>query len=257
MSRQTDDLIGDELPEGYRVARPIPSEVIEALLDTPSDTFVEKFGGPIIRELVGDTMPLAYVAEDATDEEREARILEDFKRRNPMNPYQEHLNRHSDIREHLGLLRGLALQCEQVVELGFRTGVSTSAFLSAGVKVWSVDIDKRCRSHVQHLAHLYPDTFTFKVDDSRTCEIPECDLLFIDTDHTEATTLIELERHERFVSTWIVLHDTESFGRKDRAPGKGKGIMTAIETFLEMPGDHWMQWLHLKNNNGLTLLKRR
>jgi hypothetical protein len=173
-----------------------------------------------------------------------------------MTPYHEHLNRHSDIREHLGLLHGLSKGLA-VVELGFRSGVSASAFLAGCSHLTSFDNDKRCRSHVQHLARLYPDTFTFKLDDSRTCEIPECDLLFIDTDHTEETTLIELERHEQFVSTWIVLHDTESFGRKDRKPGPGRGVMTAIETFLEMPGDNWMQWLHLKNNNGMTLLKRR
>lgn len=256
MSRTTDDLIGDELPEGYRVDRPIPSEVIEALLDTPSDTLAEKFGGPPIRELIGRTMPLHYVAEDATDEEREARILEDFKRRNPMTPYHEHLNRHSDIREHLGLLHGLSKGLK-VVELGFRSGVSASAFLAGCDHLTSFDIDKRCKPHVQHLARLYPDTFVFKLGDSREIEIPECDLLFIDSDHTEATTLLELCTHEMHVSTWIVLHDTESFGRVDRKPGPGRGVMTAIETFLAEPGDNWMQWLHLKNNNGLTILKRR
>jgi cephalosporin hydroxylase len=174
-----------------------------------------------------------------------------------MNPYQEHLNRHSDIREHLGLLHGLAKSCDQVVELGFRTGVSAAAFLAAGCKLHSVDIDDTCKMHVRHLAKIYPDTFVFKVADSRTCEIPECQMLFIDSSHTEATTLIELERHERFVKTWIVLHDTESFGRGDRKPGLGRGVMTAIETFLEMPGSFWALHLHLKNNNGLTILKRR
>lgn len=173
------------------------------------------------------------------------------------SPYQEHLNRHSDIREHLGLLHGLARGCEKVVELGFRTGVSTSAFLAAGAEVWSFDIDyEGCRPHVRALAARYPDTFVWKHGDSREVEIPECDLLFIDTDHTYDTTLLELEKHERFVSTWIALHDTASFGRKDRPPGKGLGVMTAIDTFLEMPGGYWKQWLHLPNCNGLTLLKR-
>ena len=185
-----------------------------------------------------------------------------------MNPYQEHLNRHSDIREHLGLLHGLAASdyVDQVVELGFRTGVSAAAFLAAGVKLHSVDIIA-CKSHVQHLAKVYPDTFVFKCADSRECDIPECDLLFIDTDHTYATTLAELERHEDRVSKWIVLHDTVSFGRKDRPPGKGAGVLTAIAHFLTpphagisfavMPGDNWRLLLHLPNNNGLTILERR
>lgn len=172
------------------------------------------------------------------------------------SPYQEHLNRHSDIQEHLGLLHGLAMQCEKVVELGFRTGVSTSAFLAGGAHVRSYDIDARCKPHVRRLAHEYPDTFSFKLGDSREVEIPECDLLFIDTDHTEATTLTELVRHVNKVKNWIVLHDTETFGKKDRPPGNGRGIQAAIETFLDMDGHWFYQMLHLPNCNGLTILRQ-
>ena len=126
---------------------------------------------------------------------------------------------------------------------------------------------KRSFDCVSRAFRYYPKSFEFKVGDSRKIQIPECDLLFIDTDHTYDTTLLELELHERFVSKWIVLHDTESFGRKDRAPGKGAGVLTAVEhflspsraidTFLEMPGDHWRLLLHLPINNGLTILERR
>jgi len=174
-----------------------------------------------------------------------------------MNPYQEHLNRDSDIREHLGLLHGLAMNKAvqlRVVELGFRTGVSTSAFLAAGAHVTSYDIDK-CRSHVQHLAKVYPDTFVFKQGDSRTCDIPKCNLLFIDTDHTYATTLAELNRHHLKVGQTIVLHDTETFGHKDRKPGTGPGLMQAIGEF-NLYHD-WCIRMHLQNCNGLTILKRR
>ena len=164
----------------------------------------------------------------------------------------------SDIQEHLGLLRGLAMQCEQVVELGFRTGVSTSAFLSSGVKVRSYDIEAYpCKPFVRKLAAEYPDTFEFKVGDSRKVEIPECEMLFVDTDHTYATTFAELCLHEMMVSQWIVLHDTVSFGRKDRKPGKGDGVLTAVEHFLLEPGRYWQMLLHLPNNNGLTILQRK
>ena len=174
-----------------------------------------------------------------------------------MSIYQEHLSRHSDIREHLGLLHGLAMGCDQVVELGFRTGVSASAFLAAGTKLHSIDIDPKCKPHVQRLARDYPKTFVFKVADSCSFDqLRECDLLFIDTDHTYKTTLAELNAWNVQVNTWIVLHDTVSFGRKDRKPGTGPGVLTAVYDFLAT-SEEWMQWLHLKNNNGLTILKRR
>ena len=175
-----------------------------------------------------------------------------------MSIYQEHLSRHSDIREHLGLLHGLAMNKAvqlRVVELGFRTGVSASAFLAAGAHLTSYDIDAKCKPHVQRLARDYPKTFVFKVADSRECEIPECDLLFIDTDHTYATTLRELEKHHEKVRLNIILHDTETFGHKDRKPGTGPGLMQAIGEF-NLAHD-WRIRMHLPNNNGLTVLKRR
>ena len=177
-------------------------------------------------------------------------------------PYQEHLNRHSDIQQHLGLLHGLAMQCKQVVELGFRTGVSASAFLAAGTRLHSIDNDPNVKKHVRHLANCYPDTFVFKLDNSRSADIPACDLLFIDTDHTYGTTMEELMLHEVKVSRWIVLHDTESFGTKDRpgSPntkiGHYEGVKTAVNHFVEQYPS-WRIMLHLPNNNGLTILERR
>lgn len=182
-----------------------------------------------------------------------------------MNAYKEHLTRESDIQEHLGLLRGLAMDCVKVVELGFRTGVSTSAFLAGGAHVHSYDIDKNCKKHVRRLAHEYPDTFEFKVGDSTEVDIPECDLLFIDTDHTYRTTLLELERHEVKVKRWIVLHDTHTFGKVDRPKSKHaakdgapQGIMNAVRHFLvHYYGLNWRPLLQLPNNNGLLILERR
>lgn len=167
--------------------------------------------------------------------------------------YITNLANHSDIREHLGLLRGLALECDVVVELGFRTGVSTSAFLAAErPKVYSYDLESN-HGVVSRLKKAYPK-FRFVIGDSRKVIIPECDMLFIDTDHTEATTKAELENHHQYVKRWIVLHDTKKFGRVDRIPGKGQGVMTAIENFIS-PRD-WRIILHINNNNGLTILER-
>lgn len=169
------------------------------------------------------------------------------------NHYMANLVQPSDIREHLGLLRGLALECDVVVELGFRTGISTSAFLAAErPKVYSYDTRPDIQS-LKRIRKAYP-FFQFIVGDSRKIDIPTCDMLFIDTDHTEATTRTELSRHHERVNRWIVLHDTKTFGRVDRMPGKGNGILTAVELFL---ANHpWKIILQINNNNGLTILER-
>ena len=170
--------------------------------------------------------------------------------------YTRHLSRPSDIQEHLGLLCWLAMKCGTVVELGFRTGVSTSAFLAGGAKVISYDISDGCKPYVLSLAKEHPKTFTFKIGDSRKVKIPECDMLFIDTDHTEATTKIELDLHSRSVGRWIVLHDTDTFGLRDRPPGKGGGLRPAIKEFIHDPDNYWRPILDLPNNNGLVILER-
>lgn len=173
-----------------------------------------------------------------------------------MSSYTKMLGTKSDIREHLGLLHGLAMQCKVVVELGFRTGVSTTALLASGAKVTSYDLDPACKRHVIPLANEYPSTFSFKVRNSRTVSIPECDMLFIDTDHTYETTKVELLAHHRSVKKWVVLHDTNTFRRKDRPPGKGPGIMTAVDEFLTEYCFVWKLILYLPNCNGITVLEK-
>lgn len=171
--------------------------------------------------------------------------------------YLTHLARHSDIREHLGLLRGLALECEVVVELGFRTGVSTSAFLAAD-RPAVISYDIMPSKHAVELKKHYGNKFAFREGDSRKIEIPGCDMLFIDTDHTYATTLAELFRHALKVSRWIVLHDTKTFGSVDRGGKKSckQGILTAVDEFLDHEDSCWRVILQINNNNGLTILER-
>lgn len=173
-----------------------------------------------------------------------------------MSYYTKHLLANSDIREHLGLLHGLALDCNKIIELGLRSGVSTSALLASGANVTSYDNDKSCAKYANDLRKAYPHTFAWILADSRKVMIPECDMLFIDTDHTYATTKTELFRHRVSVRKWIILHDTETFGRKDRKPGTGPGIMTAIDEFTKEFCHVWRVMLHLRNNNGLTILEK-
>jgi hypothetical protein len=166
--------------------------------------------------------------------------------------YVNALSTKSDIREHLGILNALAMDCYVVVELGFRTGISTTAFLAAGATVHSYDIKKN-DARVRALAKQYKK-FNFWEGDSRRVDIPKCDLLFVDTDHTWQTTFSELSKHHAKVKRWVVLHDTVTYGRKDPS-GKEPGIMDAIEDFIDI-NPQWKIKMHLRNSNGLTILEK-
>lgn len=161
----------------------------------------------------------------------------------------------SDIVEHLGILRGLAMQCSVVVEFGMRTGMSTAAMLD-GTKchVHSYDVDD-CRGAVDAMKKLAPERFFFhKADTTKLDKIPECDMLFCDSQHDYATLSREL-RMEGKVKKWIVMHDTKTF----RTAGKTKGdpgLQKAIDEFLGLH-EEWRLMLYLPNQNGMTILERR
>ncbi len=166
--------------------------------------------------------------------------------------YLRNSRQKSDIHEHLGILFGLAATCEDVVELGFRTGISTTAFLASGAKVTSYDI-KACEPHVSNMKKMAGDKFTFIKGDSRKVEIPWCDMLFIDSYHTGAQLFLELDRHADSSRKLVVLHDTVKFGDKGQ-DGK-PGLTLGINKFLEV-NKHWWVKLRLPHNNGLTVMER-
>lgn len=161
-----------------------------------------------------------------------------------------------DIYEHLGLLHGLALQCKVVVEFGMRTGMSTSAFLAAGCQVLSVDAEpKNCNEARAAFEKDYPYAFEFMGLDSRKAVIPDCDMLFIDSQHDYVVLREELKLHGMKSRKWIAIHDTERFGLSGETEGD-PGLKKAIGEFLQSWSGVFSTHLHLTNCNGLTLLKR-
>lgn len=159
-----------------------------------------------------------------------------------------------DISEHLGILRGLACDpdVKTITEFGFRTGVSTTALCTAGKPVISYDIAP-CMKHARKLERLAPN-FAFVHASSLDVELAKCDLLHIDSLHTHHQLIRELSIHADAVSKWIVLHDTETFAHVGK-DGSKPGLMDAITEFFE-PRPEWKIHLHLRNNNGLTVMKR-
>lgn len=163
-------------------------------------------------------------------------------------------NTPSDINQHVTTLRWLASQCKHVTEMGVRTGVSTIAFLAAQPEVLRCyDIQRYPEwSAIEKLACKTDHKFI--VADSRTVEIDETDMLFIDTWHVYEQLKIELARHPPRVRRFIAMHDTVTFGQVGETPPHG-GLWAAVEEFLASTSE-WKMRTHFENNNGLTVLER-
>jgi hypothetical protein len=173
----------------------------------------------------------------------------------------------SDINQHLPRLSALAALCDTIVELGVRGGESTKALLNGlderhktgprGFRIlYSYDINdcgnQRIRDAVDSAIQI---EWQLHQADSRTVEIPECELLFIDTLHTADQLRTELTRHHGKVSKWIVLHDTETFAV--HGEGGGEGLIVGLMDFLHaQKRSEWRIINMVSYNNGLTVLER-
>lgn len=164
--------------------------------------------------------------------------------------FLERWRRRSDINELLPFLFATALSCDDVVEFGLRVGESTSAFLAAGCKVLSIDKNP-CADTVKFLSPL--GRFKFRRSDSLQTDIPECDLLFIDTYHSYTQLSKELARHGDKAKKFIALHDTHTFGSVGEDK-KTPGLRVAIDEFLTQ--SEWKVVIDVPFNNGLVILKR-
>lgn len=159
----------------------------------------------------------------------------------------------TDIHEHVPTLLGLAGSCSQIVEFGVNLGTSTLAFLAGGCdKLDSWDI---VPSHmVPQIQHAAQGRWEFHHGDSKMAEIPQCDLLFIDSLHTGKQLAAELATHHHKVRDRIVMHDTETYGLVGE--GNEAGLRQPLIDFLLTHCEEWRLESHYPNNNGLTILKR-
>jgi cephalosporin hydroxylase len=162
----------------------------------------------------------------------------------------------SDINENVHLLYELAQQCETVVEMGVRTGVSTRAFLNTRTKLISYDIslDKEVATLFE-MARMEGKDAQYIKADVLNIEIAETDLLFIDTLHTYSQLSKELKLHGNKAKKYLAFHDTYTFGLTGEVGNDRKGLMTAIIEFM-IQNPHWKFKTHKTNNNGFTILER-
>ena len=163
---------------------------------------------------------------------------------------------HWDIYQHLPTLAHIAQSCESIVEFGVRTGNSTCAFLygletGKGGTLHSFDLN--ATSLNPPVLEKTKWKFT-QANTAQLADIPECDVLFIDTLHTAEQVNAEL-RHANRVKRFILLHDTVTFGDFGEGDRNKLGITSAIYDFLaENRG--WRVVHHYPNNNGLLVLGR-
>lgn len=155
-----------------------------------------------------------------------------------------------DMAPNMATLRLYGEICPRIVEFGTRAGCSTVAFLAGGAEVWSYDIAPQqfeCPGDIAYRWH-----FT-QADTKLLPDIPECDLLFIDTIHTYFQVQAEL-RFAPKAKRFIALHDTVIYGKT--GDDGSLGINLAIFDFL-CANPEWRISFHNNDTWGLTVLEKK
>ncbi len=170
--------------------------------------------------------------------------------------YQRARQTPSDINQNVHILHELAQQCDTVVEMGVRTGVSTRAFLNTNAALLSFDtVLNPAVQQLFDVAQQQGKNVQYIQANVLDIEIDPCDLLFIDTLHTYQQLKQELALHGNCAKKFLVFHDTHTFGLRGEVGNDNQGLLSAIVEFLIF-NPHWRFKLYKTNNNGLTVLKR-
>ncbi len=186
----------------------------------------------------------------------------------------------TDINEHLFTLLDYAKHSDRVCELGARSGISTAA-LAVGLlrdqaykrQLISVDIEDCSAVPAIKLARSCGLDMSFIQGDSVAVDLPEVDLLFIDSWHCYGHLKRELVKHHHAARRWIIMHDTEVYARtSDSVRMKSdlitlseqsgypieeiyKGLSFAVSEFLQETPVWEVERVH-NHNHGLTVLRR-
>lgn len=162
----------------------------------------------------------------------------------------------SDIREHMATIRDYAAKCDVVTEFGVRTANSTLAMLcGCPKKLIAYDLFISPSTNIIH--QLAGKTQVALITaSSLEVEIEPTDLLMIDSLHTYEQLHEELSKHSANVRKYIIMHDTESYGKKGE-DGSEPGLRQAIKDFLESQYGVWDIERDDKNCNGLMVLRRK
>ena len=148
-------------------------------------------------------------------------------------------------------------ECKSVVELGTGQCAMDRVFLRYDVKLDTYDIED-CPDNFLKEAKAAGRDVTFHKKDTLKVEIPETDMLFIDSLHTYEQVKSELELHASKAKRYIVFHDTILFSERGQDTvdeEHTKGILPAIEEFLESHPE-WNIVYNSKEGNGMIVVKK-
>jgi len=183
----------------------------------------------------------------------------DFIASNPSD--QKGKNSMQWIAHYMPVLYEHAKKCDSVVEIGVNQVCSTWAFLNARPKdgVIAVDIDLNRSAYMssiglseniwltwaKHLAEKEEVPFSPIESDSLQVELPNVDLIFIDSLHTYSHLRSELFLHGLKANKYIILHDTTLYPE----------LVNAVDEFLNQH-EQFVIKKQYTDTPGLTILER-
>ena len=180
-------------------------------------------------------------------------------------------DKNNDMWYHFDMLRGIAVDSNIIMELGTRGIVSTWAFLAGmGQKqerviqitedrkklitqpsqaLWSYDINhpKEYGANVEEVEEIAEENdiqWKFIQEDTLKVNLPPCDAIFFDTDHTYKQLSQELKLHGNKARKYLVFHDTTKFATE---------LVPAINEFLE-ENEEWHILSSRNECHGITVL---
>ena len=134
------------------------------------------------------------------------KIVESFKNQTRPNIRWKMVG---DMYKRLDYIQKTFIGVETITEFGPFQGCSTAAWISLRPKKF-VTVDRGMSLDIpvfQQAAEEVGVSFKFVIGNDLEIDIEPCELLFIDTMHTEDHTFNELQRHADKISKYLVFHD--------------------------------------------------
>lgn len=139
---------------------------------------------------------------------------------------------------------------DTIMELGVARGDSSMIFLECARKVIGVDIEvPKLLQDLHEFAESVNSEYQFIHSNDLLIEPIPCDILFIDSNHQEEQTYLELKKFSSSVNTFIALHDVN--------PEYFQTIKGFNRWFSEEGNADWEEYYRDYDGCGLLVIKRK